>query len=272
MADSGKGRSFEERFGAIVRSKGIAAVPVSLWQYQGKLGLTAGEMWLLGVLLSYRWTADAPYPSLHRIAEQSGLSRPRIQYYARKLVAKDLLEVVPRFDSNGRNNTSEYRLEKLFCRIEELMVDESTAEIAAAPSSREGKIFSPRASRHDHEGKPAWPGGQNSDTLPLTPQPLPGKARSEVIHGGSRYMEVDTEEVEDPLHAPFLNLAGRLQARYHWPRPIRDLAVEFSARAAEWGISSEQFERLAWMADTLENHPRTTKEFWRAMNIARGSI
>src|SRR5690349_14494695 len=58
---------FLARFGAVVLSGGIAAIPMALYHYQAELGLTPQEVWFVGYILAHRWTAALPYPSLRRM-------------------------------------------------------------------------------------------------------------------------------------------------------------------------------------------------------------
>src|SRR5437868_5167876 len=84
-------RSFVARFGATILRGGITPIPTSLFRYQAVLGLSPQEVWFLSYILTHRWDADLPYPSLVQMAEDTGMSRRNLLRIKDSLVAKGLL-------------------------------------------------------------------------------------------------------------------------------------------------------------------------------------
>src|SRR5690349_5238975 len=72
---SAPNRSFAHRFGPTLLQGGITPIPSALYRYQGALGLTAQEVWFISYILMYRWDDALPYPSLIRMAADTGMSR-----------------------------------------------------------------------------------------------------------------------------------------------------------------------------------------------------
>src|SRR5205085_12203344 len=79
------GTDFAERFGIAIAEYGLAAVPAALYHYQGKLGLSAQEVWFVSYVLSHKWGEDLPRPSLKQLQKCSGLSDRTVQRYRERL-------------------------------------------------------------------------------------------------------------------------------------------------------------------------------------------
>ena len=99
---------FLARFGSVILSGGIAAVPRALYYYQAELGLLPQEVWFVGYILAHRWTAELPYPSLRKMAHRTGVTYQMLHRYKNSLIAKQYLQVLPRNRQNGGRTTNSY--------------------------------------------------------------------------------------------------------------------------------------------------------------------
>jgi hypothetical protein len=89
-----------------------------LYLYQASLGLTAQEIWFTSAILAHKWDADLPYPNLHTMAEQSGLSLRQLKRIRAGLEEKGTLQVQPRYDATGRQEANSYDFSRLFAQLE----------------------------------------------------------------------------------------------------------------------------------------------------------
>ncbi|HEX2174223.1 MAG TPA: hypothetical protein VHL09_17460, partial [Dehalococcoidia bacterium] len=113
---------FLARFGSVILSGGIAAVPRALYYYQAELGLLPQEAWFVGYILAHRWTAELPYPSLRKMARRTGVTYQMLHRYKNSLIAKNYLQVIPRSRQNGGRTTNSYDFSGLFQAIETLLL------------------------------------------------------------------------------------------------------------------------------------------------------
>src|SRR4029079_9729555 len=90
---------WEAQYGALILRDGIAAIPSALFHHQGALDLAAQEVWFVSYILAHKWDAALPYPSLKKMATQSGVDRKWLKELRARLVAKELLRVEERFDA-----------------------------------------------------------------------------------------------------------------------------------------------------------------------------
>ena len=89
-----KDRSFLARYGAAILSGGVASIPTALYRYQRDLHLTPQLVWFISAILAHKWDADLPYPSLRRMAEETGISQQMLHTYKKKLVEDGLLRAI----------------------------------------------------------------------------------------------------------------------------------------------------------------------------------
>ncbi len=115
------GSSFAARFGRIILQHGIAALPSALYHYQGKLELSAQQVWLVSYILSHKWDEDLPYPSLKKMAKRTTLSLSQLQRIKNSLCEMGYLTVYPRFNERLGQGTNAYDFAALFDRIETLL-------------------------------------------------------------------------------------------------------------------------------------------------------
>src|SRR5207247_1163973 len=88
-----KNRTFVARYGATILRGGIASIPAALYRYQGALQLTVQQVWFISAILSYKWGADLPYPSLKKMATDCNVAEKQLHKYKNELVEKSLLEI-----------------------------------------------------------------------------------------------------------------------------------------------------------------------------------
>ena len=111
--------SFLARYGSVIAKDGVAAIPGSLFRYQGEIKLTPQLTWFVATILSFKWTSDLPRPSLRKLAERTGVSRNQLLRYEAKLVDMGLLVVHNRRTNAGRKLANAYDFGPLFARLEE---------------------------------------------------------------------------------------------------------------------------------------------------------
>lgn len=230
--------SFDARFGAVLRSAGIAATPIPLYQYQGELGLSPQEVWLIGALLAHRWDIRDPYPSIHRLAKWSGVSRPSIHHLLNRLRDRGLIEVTNRYGDNGRQISSAYSLEKLFDRLTALVIRDAEAAYEQ-DNDRQGG------------GSTGGPGGSTGFTQ-------------------SRSMELDPEKKSSSAREDFpafrRNAAivvarFKLRGNYDW------LAQKLAEWAGEHRVAVAEVERLVRRAVKSVRDDQTIDDFWGALEL-----
>ena len=228
--------SFEELYGALIRRDGIIPFPAAILRYSRELRLTPGEAWLLLNLLAHRWTVQAPYPSLHRLALERAVPRSTLQYYLRGLSDRELVKVVERDRFNGGQTSSEYHLEPLFRRLHELILAEEEtgppanmpaggANMPAGPTAEQAKFPLPEEGRGD--------GAQNHVD--------PSEEDSCEVDRNGIFPEKNVDnfsDAADPGPDPLVGAVGEVLDRLGQPRvPARrvQLRDHLTAFAAERG-------------------------------------
>ncbi len=116
--------SFLARYGATILRGGISAIPSALYRYQGKLQLPPQLVWFISSILSHKWDADMPYPSLRRMAEETGVSRRQLHNYQRLLVEAGWLHIINRQTESGGKDTNFYDFTPLFDKLEALLLQD----------------------------------------------------------------------------------------------------------------------------------------------------
>src|SRR5207249_4637346 len=89
--------------------------------YQKDLRLTPQLVWFISAILAHKWDADLPYPSLRRMAEETGVSQQMLHTYKKKLVEDGLLVILNRQTQLGGKDTNYYDFNPLMARLEELL-------------------------------------------------------------------------------------------------------------------------------------------------------
>ena len=118
------GSSFAARFGQVILSDGIAAIPSALFHYQRQLGLTAQQVWFISYILAHKWTSDLPYPSMNKMARCAGVTRRVLQYRCNELHNCGYLKIYPRRGEKNDQDTNAYDFSELFRHMEELLSED----------------------------------------------------------------------------------------------------------------------------------------------------
>ena len=95
--------SFAARFGRVVLRRGVVSMPRALFTYQADLGLSPQQLWFIGYILSFQWSTELPYPSLRKMALNTGYSERQIHRIKDDLVRAGYLRVIERRGADGRN-------------------------------------------------------------------------------------------------------------------------------------------------------------------------
>jgi hypothetical protein len=110
--------SFAGHYGQLIISEGVAPVPRALFLYQGALGLSPQQVWLVSCVLAHKWDGDLPHPSLQEIAQQATLGLRQVKKIKSSLVLAGLLDVRARYGMDGEQNANSYDFGPLFEKLE----------------------------------------------------------------------------------------------------------------------------------------------------------
>ena len=113
---------FLARFGSVILSGGIAAIPKALYMYSAELRLIPQEVWFVGYILAHRWTAELPFPSLRKMSVHTGVSPQMLHRYKNSLIEKGYLETLPRTRPSGGRSSNYYDFSGLFQQLEVLLL------------------------------------------------------------------------------------------------------------------------------------------------------
>jgi hypothetical protein len=141
------GSSFAARFGKVILSDGIAAIPAALFHYQGTLDLDAHHVWFIANILSHKWDSDLPYPSLNKMAYAAGLHPRTLSRYSKDLCSFGYLQVYRRLTDHRGIDTNAYDFRGLFGRLEELIAADPPAR---NPIRGDGDPYIPDAQGRDN--------------------------------------------------------------------------------------------------------------------------
>ncbi len=127
-------KSFRARWGSTLSAKGITPIANLFLNNYIKMGLNAVEAMFIIHLFSYKWTVDAPFPSLITVSIKMGKSVDTIRRLCRGLEKKGFLK------RNFRTGqTSTYDLNVLIRRIEDFILcaklNRGSLQIPAEPSA-----------------------------------------------------------------------------------------------------------------------------------------
>lgn len=113
----GRERSFRARWGSTLSARGVTPIANLFLDNYIKMGLNAMEAMFIIHLFSYKWTVDAPFPSLITISTKMGKSVDTVRRICRELEEKGFLK------RNLRTGqTSTYDLNVLIKRIEDFIL------------------------------------------------------------------------------------------------------------------------------------------------------
>ena len=115
-------RSMAARYGQLILSAGLAAIPLSLYYKQADLQLLAQDVWFVSAILTRKWDAELPYPNLHEMAAWSGITARQLERYRASLERRKYVAVLPRLDPlTGRRLPNAYDFSGLFARLEAVL-------------------------------------------------------------------------------------------------------------------------------------------------------
>ena len=95
------GSSWAARYGQVILAHGIAALPTALYYYQGRLQLSAQEVWFVSYILAHKWDAALPHPSLKKMSHYTGMSLSQLKRIRAGLCSKGYLRIEERYGSSG---------------------------------------------------------------------------------------------------------------------------------------------------------------------------
>lgn len=131
---------FDARYGRLIRKAGIGTIPFALFYYQAELALSPQEVWLIGYVLSHRWTSELPFPALREMARRSGITTKTLEKYKKGLQDKGYLEVVRRTRADGGNTSIGWDFSPLFERIDRLITRDIDAWVRRNPQFLEEEL------------------------------------------------------------------------------------------------------------------------------------
>ena len=120
--------SFEARFGKLIAQNGVAAIPAAVYLYQGKLNLTAQEVWFVSYILAHKWDGDLPHPRLNEMARQTGTVKQILHRYKNRLCDSGYLSIQQRYKDNGGQDANAYDFSGLFARLEYLIMQDPPSD------------------------------------------------------------------------------------------------------------------------------------------------
>lgn len=127
---------YEELF-----DQGFVAIPTRFLQLYANLRphpLTPGEAIFVMQLMSFKWTADAPFPGYKKIARRMGLSDKMVRKYAQSLEAKGYVKRETRVSL-----TNKFDMSGLFAALREATLAAKTDEVKEALESAFGQGKTP---------------------------------------------------------------------------------------------------------------------------------
>lgn len=142
--------SFVARYGRVITKYGVAAVPRAIFTHQAALNLTPQQVWFVTYIFSFQWDTGLPYPSIRRMAAQTGYSSVQLHNIKSELVEAGLLRLVHRTSEEGGQDTNAYDFSGLLDRIRALLQPAPTDPKKGAESKVNGTatmVLPPRRGR-----------------------------------------------------------------------------------------------------------------------------
>lgn len=128
-------RSLGQRWTPLIAAKGFAPIPSVFLEHYSRLQITISEAMLLVHLHQFKWTKDAPFPSVARLARLMGCSPRNIRKLCSSLESVGLIKRVER---EGMSN--QFDLSGLYAKLEDIInniarATESEGQTQAPPKS-----------------------------------------------------------------------------------------------------------------------------------------
>jgi AraC-like DNA-binding protein len=152
--------SFVARFGRVISRYGVAAIPKALFSFQKEMGLDPQQVWLICYILSYQWDTALPYPSVAKMAAQTGYSKVRLHEIKASLVETGYLRIIHRQTDEGGWDANAYDFSGLMDAIRERLEPREKEETTAGLANIAGDYGEtieglPRRKRRGANGRPA---------------------------------------------------------------------------------------------------------------------
>ncbi len=223
---------FLSRFGSVILSGGIAAIPKALYMYSAELGLIPQEVWFVGYILAHRWTAELPFPSLRKMSVHTGVSPQMLHRYKNSLIEKGYLETIQRTRPSGGRTSNYYDFSGLFQALEDLLLRDN----GGRPEDLEGdEEEGPSQPQSTSPSKPAFTapgksglsrGGKRGTTAPENGS---DSHVNRAMHAESSHKQ-KPEKPSRRSHSQFKPFErSALDARQTWAAAMRDLEGERGA-------------------------------------------
>lgn len=119
---------FFELYGKVISQDGVTPIPMALFRYQKELRLDCTELVFICYVMTYRWTAGDPYPSIKKMAIATGISEKTLHSYKSSLVSKNYLRLVKRSDPQKGNMSNGYDFTPLLETLEKIILSKSGEE------------------------------------------------------------------------------------------------------------------------------------------------
>jgi AraC-like DNA-binding protein len=113
--------SFVARYGRVITRRGVAAVPRAMFTHQAELEMTPQQVWFVTYIFSFQWDTALPYPSLRKMAAQTGYSSVQLHTIKGELVSRGYLRLVHRSNREGGQDTNAYDFSGLLDSIRALL-------------------------------------------------------------------------------------------------------------------------------------------------------
>lgn len=116
---------FFELYGKIISQDGVTPIPMALFRYQKELRLDCTELVFICYVMTYRWTAGDPYPSIKKMTVATGISEKTLHNYKKSLVSKNYLRLVKRSNPQKGNMSNGYDFTPLLEALEKIILSKS---------------------------------------------------------------------------------------------------------------------------------------------------
>lgn len=228
---------FLARFGSVILSGGIAAIPKALYMYSAELRLIPQEVWFVGYILAHRWTAELPFPSLRKMSVHTGVSPQMLHRYKNSLIEKGYLETLPRTRPSGGRSSNYYDFSGLFQQLEVLLLRDNGGRPEDLEGDEDEGGSDPSQPQLPPPGKPqlTTPGKAGLSGAGKRGATAPGNGAvphvNRAMHADPSRENGRKPETRGPQtdFNPFTN--GGLDARRAWATALMDLVSHPGAEA-----------------------------------------
>lgn len=117
--------SLAERWTPVISKTGFTMVPNIFLERFVELNITTSEAMLLILLVSFKWTKQAPFPSVQKLASQMGCSERNVRKLCKSLESVGYLKRISR---EGTSN--QFDLSGPFAKLEEVIAKEAASDNA----------------------------------------------------------------------------------------------------------------------------------------------